>query len=31
VVDNVAGIAGGFALWSDLHVGVRGHHKHDHH
>ena len=30
VVDNVAGIAGGFALWSDLHVGVRGHHKHDH-
>ena len=26
VVDNSAGIMGGIALWSDLHVGVRGHH-----
>jgi polyphosphate glucokinase len=26
VVDNSAGITGGIALWSDLHVGVRGHH-----
>ncbi len=31
VVDNSAGIMGGIALWSDLHVGVRGHHPHDHH
>ena len=29
VVDNTAGIMGGIALWSDLHVGVRGHHGHD--
>ncbi len=26
VVPNSAGIMGGIALWSDLHVGVRGHH-----
>jgi polyphosphate glucokinase len=26
VVDNSAGILGGIALWSDLHIGVRGHH-----
>jgi polyphosphate glucokinase len=26
VVDNSAGIMGGIALWSDLHIGVRGHH-----
>jgi polyphosphate glucokinase len=26
VVDNSAGILGGIALWSDKHVGVRGHH-----
>jgi polyphosphate glucokinase len=31
IVDNTAGILGGIALWSDLHIGVRGHHKHDHH
>jgi polyphosphate glucokinase len=29
VVDNSAGITGGIALWSDLHVGVRGHHPDD--
>jgi len=29
VVDNSAGIMGGIALWSDLHVGVRGHHPDD--
>jgi polyphosphate glucokinase len=29
VVDNSAGIMGGIALWSDNHVGVRGHHPHD--
>ena len=26
VVDNSAGILGGIALWSDKHVGLRGHH-----
>lgn len=26
VVPNSAGIMGGIALWSDLHIGVRGHH-----
>jgi polyphosphate glucokinase len=26
VVDNSAGILGGIALWSDKHIGVRGHH-----
>ncbi len=26
VVDNSAGIMGGIALWSDKHVGLRGHH-----
>jgi polyphosphate glucokinase len=29
VVDNSAGILGGIALWSDKHVGVRGHHEDD--
>jgi polyphosphate glucokinase len=29
VVDNSAGILGGIALWSDKHVGVRGHHGND--
>lgn len=29
VVDNSAGILGGIALWSDKHVGVRGHHADD--
>jgi polyphosphate glucokinase len=29
VVDNSAGIMGGIALWSDKHVGLRGHHGDD--
>ena len=29
VVDNSAGILGGIALWSDKHVGLRGHHGDD--
>jgi polyphosphate glucokinase len=29
MVDNTAGILGGIALWSDKHIGVRGHHPDD--
>jgi polyphosphate glucokinase len=31
VVDNSAGILGGIALWSDKHVGLRGHHPDEKH
>jgi polyphosphate glucokinase len=31
VVDNSAGIMGGIALWSDQHIGVRGHHPDENH
>jgi polyphosphate glucokinase len=31
VVDNSAGILGGIKLWEAEHVGLSGHHGHDHH